>query len=120
MIGNMLLIDARDNRNLCCCWIDVSKAYDSLSHSWVMNMLEIHRFPMKLQKAIEEIMKNWNTILVIPVETEDVMSVPFPITNGVFQGDILRGNLFTLSFLRYTGYTLSKPTSIKITHTSFL
>ena len=34
LIDDMVLKDARDNkRNLSCCWVDVKKAYDSLSHS---------------------------------------------------------------------------------------
>ena len=85
LIDNMVLKDARDNRkNLSCCWIDVRKVYDSLSHSWTKKMLEIHRFPLKLRHTIEEIMKNWNTVLVVPMEEGDHLSKPIPITNGVF------------------------------------
>ena len=68
LIDDMVLKDAPDNkRNLSCCWIDVKKAYDSLSHSWLIKMLEIHRFPVKFIKAVEEIVKNWNTVLIVPL-----------------------------------------------------
>ena len=75
LIDDMVLKDSRDNkRNLSCCWIDVRKAYDSLSHSWMKKMLEIHRFPVKLQNVIGKIMDAWNIILVVPLEGEDIMS----------------------------------------------
>ena len=91
LIDDMVLKDAHDNkRNLSCCWIDVRKAYDSLSHSWLIAMLIIHRFPDKLVKAVAEIIKNWNTVLIVPLESVDVQSDPIMITNGVFQGDVFK------------------------------
>ena len=33
----------RGHRNLSMAWIDVSKAYDSVHHRWLMEMLEHHR-----------------------------------------------------------------------------
>ena len=128
LIDIMVLKDARDNlRNLACCWVDVRKAYDSLSHSWTLKMLKIHRFPRKLQQIVGEIMKNWNTVLVVPRENDDFISDPIPITNGVFQGDVLSGDLFKLALnpiswelRRHEGYKLSKPISKKITHTFFM
>ena len=128
LIDDMILKDARDNkRYLSCCWIDVRKAYDSLSHSWAKKMLDIHRFPVKLQIVLGKLMNNWNTVLVVPLEKEDYTSEPIRITNGVFQGDVISGDLFTLSLnpvswelSRYAGYTLSKPISTKITHCFFV
>ena len=90
-------------------------------------MLKIHRFPRKLQQIVGEIMKNWNTVLVVPRENDDFISDPIPITNGVFQGDVLSGDLFKLALnpiswelRRHEGYKLSKPISKKITHTFFM
>ena len=128
LIDDMILKDARDNkRNISCCWIDVKKAYDSLSHSWIKKMLYIHRFPVKLQNVIGKLMDNWNTVLVVPLEKEDFTSTRIRITNGVFQGDVISGDLFTLSLnpvswelRRYSGYMLSKPINSKITHSFFI
>ena len=128
LIDSMVLKDARDKlRNLACVWVDVRKAYDSLSHSWALKMLEIHKFPTKLQNVIREIMSNWNTVLIVPLEDADFASDPIQITNGVFQGDVLSGDVFKLSLnpiswelRRYDGYTLSRPLSTKITHTFFM
>ena len=128
LIDDMVLKDAHDGkRNLACCWVDVRKAYDSLSHSWMKRMLQIHRFPTKLQITIGKIMSAWNIELAIPLEKEDVISAPIPVTNGILQGDVTSSNLFTLSLnpiawelRRYKGYTMSKPLNFKITHLLFV
>ena len=128
LIDDMVLKDAHDSkRNLACGWVDVKKAYDSVSHSWILKMLAIHRFPSKLQHTVARLMKSWNTVLVIPLENEDMESPPISITNGVFQGDVYSGDLFKLSLnpvswelRRYEGYKLSKPISLSITHLLFM
>ena len=128
LIDNMVLQDAHDNkRNLSCAWVDVKKAYDSLSHSWIKRMLEIHRFPLKLQDVLGKIIDAWSVKLVIPMEKEDVISNPIKITNGVLQGDVISPNLYTLAMnpvswelRRHEGYKLSKPIQCKITHTLFM
>ena len=128
LIDNMVFNDAHDHkRNLSCGWVDVSKAYDSISHKWMEKMLEIHRFPNKLTKVISKIINTWNTKLVIPLEAGDVYSDPIKIKTGVFQGDVISGNIYTLSknpvsweLRRFDGYTLSKPIKEKITHSLFI
>ena len=38
LISDMILRDARYNRkNMSCAWLDVKKAYDSVSHKWLKN-----------------------------------------------------------------------------------
>ena len=64
LIDDMILKDAHDNKkNLSCAWIDVRKAYDSLSHSWLKRILEVHRIPTKLKVVISSIISQWNTVL---------------------------------------------------------
>ena len=89
--------------------------------------MEIHKFPVKLHNVIREIMMTLNTVLIVPLEDKDFESDPIRITNGVFQGDVLSGDIFKLSLnpiswelRRYEGYTLSRPLSKKITHTFFM
>ena len=44
LIDDMVLRDDRTNRrNRSCAWIDVRKAFDSVSHSWIKEMLIVHR-----------------------------------------------------------------------------
>ena len=45
-INDIVIRDAKILiRNILCYWVDVRKAFDSLSHSWLVKLLEIHRFP---------------------------------------------------------------------------
>ena len=128
LIDDMVLKDARDNnKTLATAWIDVRKAYDSVSHSWLIKCLEIHRVPTKLVKTISNIIDSWSVQLVIPLEENDVLSDIIKIVNGLLQGDSMCGNLFTLSLnpaaweiRRTNGYSLSKPIETKITHLIFI
>ena len=128
LIDDMILKDAHDNkRNLSCSWVDVSKAFDSLSHSWIEKVLKIHRFPTKLTSVIVKVMSSWSVRLVIPLAERDVISDPISIISGGLQGDVITPNLYTLSMnpiswelRRFQGYKLSKPLLSKITHVLFI
>ena len=128
LIDDMILKDAHDNKkNLSCAWIDVRKAYDSLSHSWLKRILEVHRIPTKLKVVISSIISQWNTVLIIPTKEGIIRTDPIKITNGVLQGDTICPTLYTLSknpiswhIRRYDGYILSKPVNNKITHSLFI
>ena len=53
LIDDMVLRDAQINRrNLSCGWVDITKAFDSVSHLWLKKMLKIHRIPTKLRVVI--------------------------------------------------------------------
>ena len=54
----------RGHRNLSMAWIDVSKAYDSVDHRWLMEMLEHHRLPEWFGSFIGKISQSWNTRIV--------------------------------------------------------
>ena len=69
LIDDMVLRDAiLHQRNLLGLWIDVRKAFDSVSHSWLIEMLIIHRFPVKLIEIITDIIIKWSVIINIPVK----------------------------------------------------
>ena len=129
LLDDMVLKDAQANRkNLACAWVDVRKAYDSLSHSWIKRVLEIHRLPTKLQTAICKIVDSWNIVLIIPLEGTVEETQPIHVTNGVLQGDSICPELYKLAknpaswhLRRYEGYRLSKPlNNVNITHSLFI
>lgn len=128
LIDDMVLRDARYNRkNLSCTWIDVRKAFDSLSHSWMKHMLELHRVPRKITNAISNLIDNWSVVITIPTRNGTAYSTPIKFRNGELQGDCLGPNLYILATnpiawkLRcLNGYTLSKPISTTITHSLFI
>ena len=114
-------------RNVFFYWIDVKKAFDSVSHSWLIEMLELHRVPVKLLKMIENIIGKWNLVLVIPVKDGNVETGLISLTNGILQGDSLCPSLYTLSknaiswlIRSFEGYTMSAPIKEKITHSLFI
>ena len=65
----MVLRDAiLHRRNLFGFRVDVRKAFDSVSHSWLVEMFYIHRFPEKLIEIITNIISKWNVVINIPVK----------------------------------------------------
>ena len=54
----------RGRRNLSMAWIDVTKAYDSVDHEWLSEMMSIHRFPRWLARVVTKLSKAWNTKIV--------------------------------------------------------
>ena len=46
-------------------WIDVKKAYDSVYHEWLMEMMQVHRFPEWMVGVMHNLSKSWNTRVVI-------------------------------------------------------
>ena len=132
-VNNLLIDDVvmRDavlhKRNLFCYWIDVKKAFDSVSHSWLLKVLEIHRFPRKLITIFKNIMSNWSVTIQIPVQGGIVESRLIRLTNGILQGDSYCPDLYTLAMnlvswkIRSTeGYKMSKPLTSRVTHTLFI
>ena len=69
-----LFLGMQDYINVFCYWVDVRKAVDSASHSWLIKMLEVHRLPSELVKLFKCIMENWSVRIWIPVRDgyEDV------------------------------------------------
>ena len=128
LIDDMVQRDALMNRrNLFTFWIDVRKAFDSVSHSWLLEMLKLHRFPTKIISIVKKIITQWNIVLVIPMENGNVESGLIRLTNGELQGDTFCPNLYTLcnnplswKLRSLKGYMMSKPIKEKVTHSLFI
>lgn len=129
LIDGMVLNDARSNsRNLSCAWIDIRKAYDNLSHQWIIKTLNIHRIPTKLSNTIQNIVKSWSVKLMIPTQSNLTESSIISFKRGILQGDSMCPKLFTMalnpiawSIRASDGYRMSKPLQChKITHNFFI
>jgi len=85
---NLLLDDTiiRDaiihKRNLSCAWLDVRKAFDSLSHSYLKRVIEIHMVPRNLMKALISVMENWYVRIEVPTTEGVVLSRLVTFSNG--------------------------------------
>ena len=126
---NNLLIDRmvtedwhRRKRNLSMAWVDVAKAYDSIDHEWLDEMMILHRFLTWLNNVTSKLSASWNTRIQCKtdkgVETSDVIG----FRSGLSQSDALCPRLFTPCMnpvewmLKATeGYKLSRPIGSKIT-----
>ena len=86
----------RGKRNASMTWIDVRKAYDSVDHQWLKDMLSLHRFPRWIGNEIARLSAKWNTRITVRtkkgVETSEIIY----FNKGLPQGDALCPRLFTL------------------------
>ena len=48
-------------RNLSIAWIDYKKAFDSVPHSWIIQVLRLHKIDSGLLDLLEICMDNWTT-----------------------------------------------------------
>ena len=50
LIDKMVTHDCQcGKRSLSMAWVDVTKAYDTVDHDWLCEMMEVHRFPRWLE-----------------------------------------------------------------------
>ena len=53
LIDGIILEEIRmRNKNLNCTWVDVAKAFDSVSHKWLLKSLELHKIPTVIANTI--------------------------------------------------------------------
>lgn len=124
MIDRMVTQDCyRGKRNLSMAWVDVRKAYDSVDHNWLIEMMEVHRVPAWIGKVIKHLSASWNTKIVATTNQGSETSTTIRFHKGLPQGNALCPRLFPLCLnpvawiLNATeGYRLSKPLSTRITH----
>ena len=124
LIDRMVCQDVqRGHRNLSMAWIDVSKAYNSVDHRWLVEMFKLHRFPEWFGSLIGRLSWSWNSRIVTETKQGCESSEIIHFKKGLPQGNSLCPTLFTLCLnpiawkLRATsGYKLSKPVSCKVTH----
>ena len=103
------------------------KAFDSVSHEWLLEMMFLHKFPSWLCNTIKRLCQSWNTKITVRtrqgMETSDVIH----FNKGLPQGDALCPRLFTLCLNPVSwklkaseGYKPSKPINGKITHLLYI
>ena len=131
LINGMILDEVRTHkRNLVSMWFDYKKAFDSVSHEWLLKALELAKVPMHLVIAVENLTKVWATKAFLHSQSETQETDTIKYLNGILQGDSLSLLLFTLtlnplSFLlnqTLTGYRVGKPgdRDCSVTHLLFV
>ena len=98
LVNRMILEDCKAKRkNLSTAWIDYRKAFDSVSHSWIIKAKQIYKVSLDLIKYIKHSMSTWQTTMILNFSSGSITTNPIRIKNGIFQGDSLSSLLFCLS-----------------------
>jgi len=67
--------DANKNKKkLSCLWVDMKKAFDNVSHSWLLAVNRDHGINKTLTSFIESIIRKWKTTLFVPT-TEGLITI---------------------------------------------
>ena len=120
LINKAILEDCKKRqRNLSMAWIDYSKAFDSVPHSWIVKCLRLYKINEQIIKMIENQMRNWKTNIVLNYNRGRVQIENVKINRGIFQGDSLSPLLFCLAINPLSvllnkeelGYSLEKTRS---------
>ena len=64
-------------------WIDVKKAYDSVDHGWLEEMMILHRFAVCLSRTVEKLSRSWNTRVVTTANQRRETSEPIRFLKGL-------------------------------------
>ena len=97
-IDNTVTLDChRNKRNLSMTWVDVKKAYDSVDHKWLNEIVKVHRFPSTICRVIRNVSACWNTRITANMKQGREIFGPIRFTKGLPQGDSLCPRLFALS-----------------------
>ena len=116
------------HRSLHYAYIDYQKAFDSVPHSWLIQILHIYKIDPALIQFLEKIMNTWSTSLNIQANIGSITSRPIQIRRGIYQGDSLSALWFCLALnplsnmLNNTkyGYNITGTYPHKITHLLYM
>lgn len=84
------------DRNLNMAYIDYEKAYDSMPHSYMLEILKIYKINRNIIGFFNHVAKHWNTTLHFMDGTTQKTSRKLHIRRGIFQGDAFSSQWFCL------------------------
>ena len=74
---------------MCMAWIDYQKAFDMVSHSWIIKSLELIGINNTVISFTKKVMSYWRTCLCLHPENKLIETEDIKIQCGIFQGDSL-------------------------------
>ncbi|XP_037911914.1 uncharacterized protein LOC119652050 [Hermetia illucens] len=69
-------------RNILTAYIDCKSTVDFISHSWLLQILRLHKINPNVVLLLKPVMKNWSTKLSLPSQA----SKEIPIRRDILQG----------------------------------
>ncbi|CAD7002869.1 unnamed protein product [Ceratitis capitata] len=119
-----------NQRNIYTAYIDYTKAFDSIPHSWLLKALEIYKVSPNIRELLCKTMSSWEVTLNLSHKNGLIKTAPIPIKRGIFQGDALSPLWFCLalnplsSILNETNYGFnikgSRASQHKLSHLLYI
>ena len=124
LVDRIVLEDAQFNlKNLSCTWVDLKKAFDSVSHPWLFRCLECHGVPVVLIDFIKNIVKTWEISIEINTKNGKEKIETIKVNRGILQGHslfIMSVNSFAWYIRSTEGYNITCHRNEKITHSLYV
>ncbi|KAL1446751.1 hypothetical protein WDU94_005638 [Cyamophila willieti] len=115
VIDSFIVNQARiKKRNLSMCYIDYAKAYDSIPHTWLMEILKIYKINDNVIRTLEKLMKTWRTKIHLNETTTDEIF----FKRGLYQGDSYSSLWFCLAINPLSTILNSMNTGYKVDGTN--
>jgi hypothetical protein len=89
-------------KNLSMAWIDYQKAFDRVSHSWIIKCLELIGINNKVISFTKKVMPHWRIRMCLHAEQKSIQTEDIRTECGIFQGDSLSPLLFCISLIPLT------------------
>ena len=70
-------------------WIDYKKAYNSVPHSWVTEVLDLYKVDDVTKGFINGLMPTWRTKISLPHKDGCIETSEIAFHQGIFHGDSL-------------------------------
>lgn len=84
----------RNKRDLHTAFIDYQKAFDSVPHSWLIEVLELYKIDPQIINILKSLMQTWTTNIHI---NNKITDIAIHIRRGMFQGDALSALWFCIA-----------------------
>ena len=98
LLDRIITEDAKKKlRDMSAMWIDYMKAYDSIPHSWLTEMMTIYKIDKNTINFITQLMPSWRTRIYLPHSEGCTTTEDIRFLRGIFQGDTLSPLLFCLA-----------------------
>lgn len=116
----------KKSKNISMAWIDYQKAFDSVPHSWLLEILAIYKIHPKVIRLLKSLMTTWRTSLKMKNKSTLNLTSPIKIRKGIFQGDSLSPLWFCLALnplsrmLNRSAYGYSIDQTNKLTHLFYM
>ncbi|KAK6048821.1 hypothetical protein COOONC_13674 [Cooperia oncophora] len=103
----------KHHRELHMLWVDMTKAFDSVSHGAIRWTLKQWDIPLNIQRILWRIMSKQSVRYCGFKSGKAVVSSPLEIRNGLMQGDTLSPLLFCMAIAPISGWLRSNIESYK-------